>query len=202
MTQPVPPSKRLYSHVVDINRMATHPDEDFARIPVDIGQTGLTVGHTFRVAREIILGTSASLWWRFTSPVDFALQEQFFTGDVGFYIFKVYAASNVNASADETWNIPVPMFGKNRSSERPTPFYEQQSSMMRGGTATIIDASQYVDVARVKSASATAQQTTVGAGISSERLLPAGTYYLNWVDQAAGGAGSAGAYYLTVEERP
>lgn len=193
MTQyPVTP----WAFTVDINRIMTHPDPGFARLPVDIGQTGMTTGRAFRLSREIILTSGQTLWWKFTSPVDFALQEQFFTGDVGFFIFKVFAAANVTPSG--TFNATVPMFGKNRSSERPTPFYEQQSAMLAGGSATVIDSDLYVDVARIKTSGATAQQTTVGAGISSERFLPAGDYYLRFQDQ---GSGSAGCYYLTVEER-
>lgn len=190
-------SPAKYSYDVDINRIMTHPDRDFARLPVDVGQTGLTLGRTFRVAREIFLTAGQSLWWKFSTPVPFSLQEQFFTGDDGFFIFKAWASSNVTVSG--AFTTPVFMVGNNRGPERPEPFYTQQSQMLAGGSATPINVDQYLDVARVRASGATAQKSTVGGGFSVERLLPAGDYYLQFADQ---GNGSAGCYYLTVEERP
>ena len=188
-------SPAKYAHDNDVNRLATHPDRDFARVPVDIGETGFFVGHEFRYSRKLTI--AATLWWRFTSPVPFIIREQSFFVTAGEYEFRAYRAADVTAGG--TWGETVPSFGKNTSPERVEPFYNQQSVIETGGTVTIVNADNYSDFAGLKTSGGTGKQTTVGETANSERYLAAGSYYLQFLPI---GGTATGAYNLVIEERP
>lgn len=183
------------AHINDNNRLTTYPDENFARLAVDVGQTGFFVGREFRAIRR--LSHSGDLWFKFVSPVDFIIHEQTMVVSGGHLEFYAFRAEDVTESAPFT--APVPMFGKNISAERPTPVHVQQSALLSGGACTITNPDNYSDYATLKTAGATGQQSSVGGAPNSERYLSAGSYYLLF--KSLSGALDA-AYSLTVEDRP
>lgn len=173
------------------------PDaEGFGRLRVDVGETGLFEAREFRVVRKLVL-TGTALVWRFTSAVDFILHEQTFGASEGDLEFHAWRAADVTPSG--TFATPVRIIGKNGSSEYREfngARYVSQVSIMSGGSITPIDAEEYVDYDRAKTASSTAQRSSVGGTPNSVRYLPAGTYYLQIT-----GTGE-GRLALAWEERP
>jgi hypothetical protein len=80
---------------------------------------------------------------------------------------------------------------------RKAPFYSSQVTIASGGTVT---GGTVVELFRVTAANATAQQQTVLGAASTERGLPAGTYYLRL--ENIGNSAATGVYSLIWEERP
>jgi hypothetical protein len=80
------------------------------------------------------------------------------------------------------------------------PAYVFQATVSTGGTFT--PSAPSVETIRVRTAGATAQQSTVGESSFGERGLLFDTYYLV-VSKLTGVSGaSSGVYTLIVEERP
>jgi hypothetical protein len=81
-----------------------------------------------------------------------------------------------------------------------TPSYTSNATINTGGIFTVNDGELPVEVIRVRSASATAQKSTVEATAGDERGLPAGSYYLEF--SVLSGNNPLGVYSLKWEERP
>lgn len=161
------------------------------RIRVDNGQTGFFAGREFRSFYEFSIPTGTSIVIKFSSPVDFILFQQALTVDAG----GVKYTAEVTGTEGGTFTA-LPVVGKNRMSVRPLPFYTAQATIGQGGT---FSGDTVLDVARVVTAGATAQQITVGM-TSDERGLPAGDYYIRLA--ALGNGTATGVYSLFWEERP
>lgn len=171
----------------------TSDTEGFRRLRVDAGQTGFFEGREFRTFYELNIATGTSVYIRFTCPVDFIIFEQSLTLDSG----SVRFTAITGATPAGTYSNTLPVIGKNRMTSRKTPFYSAQSTVATGGTAT---GGTIVELFRVVAANATAQQQTVLGAASTERGLPAGTYYLRL--ENFGNNAATGVYTLIWEERP
>jgi hypothetical protein len=171
----------------------TSDREGFRRLRVDTGQTGFFEGREFRTFYELSIPTSASIYIRFTSPIDFIIFEQSLTLDAGAIRFTALTG----ATPGGTYSTALPVVGKNRMVSRKSPYYAPQCTVATGGTAT---GGTVVELFRVVAANATAQQQTVLGGASTERGLPAGTYYLKL--ENIGNSAATGVYTLIWEERP
>lgn len=171
----------------------TSDREGFRRLRVDTGQTGFFEGREFRTFFELNIPTSTSVYLRFTSPIDFIIFEQSLTLDSG----SVRFTALTGATPGGTYSTSLPVIGKNRMTTRKTPFYSPQITIETGGTAT---GGTIVELFRVTAANATAQQQTVLGAASTERGLPAGTYYLRL--ENIGNSAAIGVYSLIWEERP
>lgn len=171
----------------------TSNTEGFRRIRVDSGQTGFFEGREFRTFFEISLATGTSSYIKFVSPVDFIIFEQSLTLDAG----SVRFTALTGATSVGTYSNILPVIGKNRMSVRKSPFYVSQCTLASGGTVT---GGTVVELFRVTAANATAQQQTVLGAASTERGLPAGTYFLR-IENIGNGT-ATGVYSLIWEERP
>lgn len=160
------------------------------RLRVDNGQTGFFAGREFRSFYEFSIPTGQSIVIKFSSPVDFVLFQQSLSVDAG----GVKYTAEVSGTAGGTFT-PMPVVGKNRMAQRPTPYYEAVATIGQGGT---FSGGTILDLARVVTAGATAQQITVGM-TSDERGLPAGDYYIRLA--ALGNGTATGVYSLFWEER-
>lgn len=167
--------------------------EGYRRVRVDTGQTGFFEGREFRTFFEVNIASGASAYIRVVSPVEFILFEQSLTLDAGAIRFRAYTG----ATEAGTYSTPLPVIGKNRMLERRTPYYVPQVALATGGTAS---GGTVVELFRVVAANATAQQQTVLGAASTERGLPAGTYYLRL--ENIGNSAATGVYTLIWEERP
>lgn len=161
------------------------------RLRVDVAQTGFFLGTEFRSFYEFSIPTGQSHVIKFTSPVNFILFQQNLTVDAG----GIKYTAEIGGTEGGTFTA-LPVVGKNRMSVRPQPYYAAQATIGYGGTAT---GTTVVDLARIVTSGATAQQVTVG-GTSDERGLPAGTYYVRLTNLSNSTA--TGVYSLFWEERP
>ncbi|WP_338807649.1 hypothetical protein V8U11_15995 [Pseudomonas chlororaphis] len=167
--------------------------EGFRRLRVDSGQTGFFEGREFRTFFELNIPTGQSAYVRFVSPIDFIIFEQSVTLDAGAIKFTALTG----ATPAGTWATALPVIGKNRMVSRKAPYYTPVVALHTGGTTT---GGTIVELFRVVAANATAQQQTVLGAASTERGLPAGTYYLRF--ENIGNAAATGVYSLIWEERP
>lgn len=174
-----------------------------ARIKMDPGQTGFFEGRMFRSYVEAVIPVAGpALAFRFTSPVDFILWAQTLTITQGALRLQVFTGAVTPAGV---WTA-LPVIGVNRMASRPTPAYEPVVTLQQGGTFT---GGTEVDRMLVRAAGAAGNQgnsssSNTGGG-TTERGLPAGTYYGLLTSLTGGAAVTAAAqalYSITWEERP
>jgi hypothetical protein len=166
----------------------------FARLETDLGNTGFWEGHEFRLSYE--LDITDTFVFKFTSAVDFIIQSQVLDVDQDGIKLSVYRASQGVDNGGFT--TPVDFYANNAMSD--TPSYSSNASLNTGGIFTVNGGELPVEVLRVRSASASAQKTTVEATAGDERGLPAGSYYLQF--SVLSGNNPLGVYALKWEERP
>ena len=82
------------------------------------------------------------------------------------------------------------------------PEYTFLTSITTGGTFTPNVGQVSVEVIRARSATATAQQQSVGGSTFGERGLGAGTFYLVFARMTGISGDCKGVYNLVIEERP
>lgn len=167
------------------------------RLRVDVGQTGFFAGRMFRdFMRGVIPVAGPSVQFRFVAPIDFILFTQALELTQGALQLEIYTG----ATPSGAWTAQTPI-GVNRMAERPQPYYAAQCKVETGGNfsgGTLVD-SMYV---RTSAQNSTA--SNVG-GSSSERGLPAGTYYGRLSTLTGGLTVNDAAQYiyqLIWEERP
>lgn len=175
------------------NDLLTTDIEGFRRLKVDVGQTGLALGRQFRTFKELSINAGQSLVIAFSSPVNFVLSSQDLTVDAGAIKFT----AEVEGTPSGSFSDILPVVGRNRWPTRPQPYYEAQASIASGGDYT---GGTVVELVRVVSSGSSAQKATVGGQFASERLLPAGTFYLRLANIGNGTA--TGVYTISWEEVP
>lgn len=169
------------------------------RLRVDPGQTGFFAGRMFRSFVNLVIPVAGpAVSFKFVSPVDFILWSQVLTLTQGAIQLDVYAG----ATEATAFSTSLPIIGVNRMSERPQPYYTPLVTISSGGTFT---GGTLVDTMLVNSGSNlgnSASQNT--GGETTERGLPAGTYFGTFSTLAGGIAPVDAAhllYSLTWEER-
>ena len=171
------------------NNLLTSENLNTARLPVDVGQTGFFERREFRISEELNISSGTSLVYRFESPVNFILWEQVLECDANLLKFEAVVGGTEGGSF-----TPVTIWGKNRMPEQPE--YIGQVTVSKGGTIT---GGQIAEVLRIQAAGATAQRSSIGSAVGSERGLPAGVYHLKL---SAIGGDVTGTFALMWEERP
>ena len=171
------------------SEILTSENLETARTPVDVGQTGFFERRESRISEELNIPSGTSLVYKFSSPVNFILWEQVFECDANLLKFEAVVGGTESGTF-----TPVTIWGKNRMTEQPE--YTSQVVISKGGTVT---GGQVAEVLRIQAAGATAQRSSVGMSVGSERGLPAGDYYLKL---SAIGGDVTGTFALTWEERP
>lgn len=158
------------------------------RLRVDVGQTGFFEGREFRAA----IDKTAPYTLKLVAPIDFVLQLQALLSHDGIATFSAYTEQQVS-SESAPFNDVIDTLPNNGMST--VPEYTPQITIMGGG-AIVLDGVQVPrEFIKVKTATSTAQQSTVGGNSIKERGLPANTYYLVFT-------GTDYSYRLIYEERP
>ncbi len=171
--------------------LITTDTRGFERLKVDVGQTDFFLGNEQRFFHEFNIPNGSSVWFRFTSPIDFLLFEQTLTVDSGGIRFTAYTGGTESG----TWTPVTTVIPKNFMSS--TPPYVRQVNIDTGGT---LAGGNLREVVRLVCPGSTAQRTTVSGGNQTERGLSAGTYYLQLENIAHSGA-STGVYTIAWAER-
>lgn len=167
------------------------------RVRVDPGQTGFFNGKMFRSYIETTVPVAGpSLYFRFTSPIDFILWNQELVLCQGAINMKVYTG----ATPSGTWT-QRPVIGVNRMNSRPSPYYTSVCALETGGTFT---GGTEVDSISIRTAAQNNSAQNVG-GSFTERGLPLGAYY-GVISTLTGGLAVNDAaqfiYRVQWEERP
>lgn len=163
------------------------------RFKVDQAQTSFFEGREFRSFFEFSLANGVAQVLKFVSPVDFIL----FGQDIGMDAGGLRMSAITGGVAGGTYNVTLPIIGKNRMAERPLPQYLAQATITTGGTVT---GGTEVEVLRMAAGGGLlSAAATVGAGVSSERGLPAGTYFIKILGNTL--TTTTGVYTLWWEER-
>jgi len=141
------------------------------RLRVDPGQTGFFAGRMFRTYTEQVIPVAGPpVQFRFVAPIDFVLWSQILTLLQGGVRLQIYTG----ATPSGVWT-ELPIIGVNRMSERPQPFYVSQCTVATGGDFT---GGTEVDRMLVRASSNLGNQGSQNVGgETTERGLPAGTYY-------------------------
>ncbi len=168
--------------------------EKFRRLRVDTGQTSLATGHQGRTFREFSIAAGATYLIRVTVNVNTLLWSVDLSVDSG----SVRLATYVGGTPAITPTDVIPVIPKNTTNERPTPFYVLQNQL--AGAATTLTGGTLIDVVRVATAGATAQQVSVGSLPFSERAVAPGTYF--WVLNNYSNSTATGVFSSFWEERP
>lgn len=178
-------------------------DEGFgnaARLRVDNGQTGFfdrrmwSLGYEF-ASTNPIAGTP--LVFKLVIPVNFIVHAHSLAVDAGGVTLRTYsAAQGVDGGGFAT---PRPLASENSMTEEEA--YAFQAVMTSGGTFTPNVGAVPITSLRVRTAGATAQQSSVGLGAVSEKGRPAGTYYAVLQRMNGVNGDCTGKYDLVVEER-
>lgn len=170
------------------------------RLRVDSGQTGFFARRMWRISHEFTALDATPLVFKVVVPVNFIIHHQQLTVDEGGIAFHAYRSTQ--GTEGGTFNIAIPMYSANFMDEQDP--YVFQATVTTGGTFTPAapPAGVSVETIRVRSANATAQQTTVGGESFGERGLLFDTYYLVLSKLAGVTGASSGVYTLIVEERP
>ena len=169
---------------------------------VDPGQTGFFAGRMFRTYLEQVIPVAGpAVSARFTSPVDFILWQQEISLTQGALRLEVFTG----ATPSGTWTA-LPSIGVNRMSERPLyggSYYTSVCTAEYGGSFTGGTAVDLI-LARSSTNQGLISSSNVGGAQSSERGLPAGTYYIRFSTLTGGVAVNDAAqmiYSILWEER-
>lgn len=184
-------SGRVFVSFESTDKLVT--SETKPRLRVDVAETSFFEGREFRTFLELNIAAGATQVVRFTATKNFILHEQSLSIESGSLRMSAVAG---DGSPGGTFNVALPIIGKNRMTERPLPYYEATTTIATGGTHTN---GTEVEVMRLSTSNATAQQSSVGATVASERGLPAGTYYIRLANVGSGAV--VGVYNLFWEER-
>lgn len=164
----------------------TSSRELYRRVKVDPGQTSFHDGREARAFYEFSIAAGTSLYIQANVAVDTILYDVSTVVDAGSIRLTTYAG----ATGVGTYNIALPVLPKNTMTLRSTPFYVPQNTLLRGGTG--VTGGVVIDVVRVVSANATAQQTSVGSKQFDQRGVSAGTYY--WRLESFGNSTATGVF--------
>lgn len=168
--------------------LMTDNDGPYARLRVDVAQTGFFAGRIFRTFHEFNIAAGASQWLRFITPLNVIIQGRDLTVVEGSLRFAL-STGNVPAGV---WT-DKPVFPVNAMSGGSG--YVGQVTAQVGGTAT---SGTERDVMLLEAGNNN-QATTVILG-AAEVGLPASTYYVEL--RNTGSQNVRGLYRVIWEERP
>jgi len=171
--------------------LMTDGNGDYARLRVDVGQTGFFAGREARVLYEFSIASGNMQVIKIVSPVDTIVQDI----SVEIFLAEIQLELVVGGTEGGTFNTPLQIFKTNVMSTSSD--YEPQVTMNAGGThtgGTIVDLLYSVSGVDPKKA------TVAGATEASPQGFAAGTFYIKLMN--TDGATATGIFRARWEERP
>lgn len=172
----------------------TWDQEGYRRLRVDSGQTSFFTKNQWRTFKELSIPAGGTYIIRVSVGVDTVLWNVGLTVDAGSVRFSTFSGGTPSVALNDT----IPVIPKNTMFNgglaQPTAL-----NTLAGGAATLTGGTQ-IDVARVVTSGATAQQITVGSSPFSERGVGTGTYY--WVFNNFATGTATGVFSAYWEQRP
>lgn len=172
-----------------------------ARLRVDNGQTGFFARRMWSLNYEFASTNpiaATPLVFRFTMPTNFIIHAHFLSVDQGGVTLRTY--SEDQGVAGGTFSTPHVARSENTMTEHDP--YVFQAAIASGGTFTPNGGETPITPLRVRTAGATAQQSSVGSGAVSEKGRAPGTYYAVLARMTGVSGDCTGVYSIVVEERP
>lgn len=163
----------------------------YARMRVDVGQTGFWAGREGRFVRELTILTGSTYVLKFVCPVNFIIYDT--TLELTLSQVKAYLKSG--GVAGGTFSDAVQSFKTNLMSTASD--YALQAVVTGGGTHT---GGTTYDILEVVSGSNVNKAIVQSTGEDTPLGFPAGTYYI--VLQNTDGATANGTFKMRWEERP
>lgn len=192
------------------DRVIAHPPFDLLtdggdgpsrRLRVDVGQTGFfgrrmwSLNYEFATANPI---AATPLVFRVVIPVNFIIHAHSLSLDKGGMTLRTYsAAQGAEGGTFSTAHTPI-----SENSMTEAAAYAFQSQIASGGTFTPTVGQVPLTPLRVRTANATAQQSSVGGEAVSEKARATGTYYAVLARMTGVSGDCTGVYNLVIEERP
>lgn len=144
-------------------KLLTDENGEFARLRVDVAQTGLFAGREFRTFQKLSIASLATATIRATVPINIVLFETSISTEDA----TIEMQLKVGGTADGPWT-PMPVFRKSTMSI--TPVITNQVTLDYNGAHT---GGTLIDLVRVPANN----KGSSFFGSSSERGVGAGTYY-------------------------
>ena len=171
--------------------LMTDGNGQYARLRVDVGQTGFFAGREFRTFYEFSIDTGASLVIKVIAGVDTILQN--FGAEL--YLAELRVELRYGGTESGTFDSAFPLFKTNTMSTASS--YAGQVSLATGGTHT---GGTVVDLLTLYSGANQNKAIQSSASEDSPQGFSAGTYYIHLIN--TDGATATGIFRARWEERP
>lgn len=172
-------------------KLLTDGDGPYARMRVDVGQTGFFAGREFRTFYEFSIASGATQVIKVIAPVNTIVQT--FGAELDLAELRVELV--VGGAEAGTFDTALPVFAANGMST--TSGYTHQVTMSTGGTHT---GGTVYDLLKLYSGANANKAVAATATESLPQGFPAGTYYIRL--QNTDGATATGIFRARWEERP
>jgi hypothetical protein len=172
-------------------KLMTNDNDEYARLRVDVGQTGFFAGREARTYYEFSIGSGASQVIKVVSATDTIVQ----SFSVETFLAEIRTELVVGGTQGGTFDTALPIFKTNTMSISSD--YTPQVTMNRGGTHT---GGTVVDL--LISISGANKNKSVSSGASEDlpQGFAAGTFYIRLTN--TDGATASGIFRARWEERP
>jgi hypothetical protein len=171
--------------------LMTDGDGPYARMRVDVGQTGFFAGREVFMFHEFSIPTGASQVIKVVAPVNTIVQR--FSVELDLASIRVELVAG--GTEGGTFDTSIPVFRTNTMSTASN--YTPQVTMAYGGTHT---GGTVVDVLTAISGDKLQKSTASTATEDLPVAFPAGTYYIRIIN--TDGATASGIFRARWEERP
>jgi hypothetical protein len=172
-------------------KLMTDSDGPYARMRVDVGQTGFFAGREARTYYEFTIASGASQVIKVVAPTNTIVQ----TFAVELELAEIRVELVVGGTEGGTFNTPLPIFKTNTMTTASS--YTPQITMARGGTHT---GGTVVDLLTAVSGSNANKSVASSASENLPQGFPAGTYYIRLIN--TDGNNAVGIFRARWEERP
>lgn len=183
----------MTTHAERVPCTASHLS-DFARVKVDLAQTGFFRGREYRSFKELSIAVGSTYSIKATVPANIILLGLELTLDDGWARVATVVGGTDGGGYVET----LPIFNRNNMSQGPDreAVIAPTVSLLAGGIHT---GGTELDVLRVRTANASGAVASVGTNSGDERGIGAGTYYFRISNLGVGVV--AGVFKARWEER-
>lgn len=171
--------------------LMTDDDGDYARVRVDVGQTGFFAGREFRTFYEFSIASGATQVIKVVSSVDTILQ--MFSAELD--LAELRLELRYGGTEGGTFNTALPIFKTNQMTTASN--YASQVTMAVGGThtgGTLVDIMTLISGANPNKATASSGKEDLPQGFA------AGTFYIKLIN--TDGNTAIGVFKAQWEERP
>jgi hypothetical protein len=172
-------------------KLMTNDNDEYARLRVDVGQTGFFAGREARTFYEFSIASEATQVIKVVAPTDTVLQ----SFGVETFLAEIRTELVVGGTEGGTFNTALPILKTNTMSTASD--YTPQVTMNRGGTHT---GGTVVDLLFSVSGDNANKAVSAGASEDSPQGFSAGTFYIRLTN--TDGATASGIFRARWEERP